>query len=271
MTQELDAVPGGILVLAADLRIVGANRSLAELVGRTQDELLGQPLDLLLSMPARILFQTHVYPALRSDRRVEEVFLTLTAADGTDVPILLNATRSSDDRGEDRYDALVIRIRARSRWETDLLSAARALEEERASSQRLTDELKAALEDLAARNAEQRRNDAFRDAFAGVVSHELRTPITTIFGMSHLLRQHYATMEPADIGKRLEDIQDEAERLRRLTENLLVLSRAEGGRLASADDPIALTHVVRRTIESERRRSEGYTLDVAIDPDLPLV
>ncbi|HEV2006740.1 MAG TPA: PAS domain-containing protein, partial [Candidatus Limnocylindrales bacterium] len=166
MTAALDTVPAGVLSLSGDLRILAANRGLGDLMGRPQDELIGQMFDALLSVPSRILFQTHVYPALKADGLVEEVFLTLSSAAGETLPILLNAVRSG--QGEDAtYEALVVRIRARARWEADLLTTTRSLEEEQTATRHLNDVLTKALADLAERNAEENRNRAFRDAFAG--------------------------------------------------------------------------------------------------------
>ncbi|HEX3265260.1 MAG TPA: ATP-binding protein [Candidatus Limnocylindrales bacterium] len=155
--------------------------------------------------------------------------------------------------------------------ELELDLATRALERERAERHRLAAALAQAGRDLEAHLAEETRSREFRDAFVGVVSHELRTPITTIYGMSHLLRERHATMEPADLQSGLEDIESEADRLRRLTEDLLVLSRAEGGRLEVAGDPLIVGHVVRAAVQGERERSDAHTFELSIDPGLPLV
>lgn len=133
MIAHPDAVPGGIVSLTSDLRIVSANRSMGTLVGREPSDLVGQPFDVLLTLPSRILFQTHVYPALVSGGHVEEVFLSLSATDGALTPILLNAVRDPSvggDGGDPTYLALVVRISARARWQTDLLTATRAIERE---------------------------------------------------------------------------------------------------------------------------------------------
>jgi len=243
---------------------------MAALVARPVDDFVGALLDTLLSAPSRILFQTHVYPALEADGRVEEVFLTLASATGETVPVLFNATRSSRAVGS-TYDALIVRIRARSLWEADLLAATRSLERERTASQRLAAELAATAEDLAARYAEEQRAREFRDAFVGVISHELRTPITTIYGMSHLLAERHGSMDPDVTRDHLRDIEAEADRLRRLTEDLLVLSRAEGGRLVVSSDPVAIAHVVHAAVESERTRSPAHEFVVTAPPRLPVV
>jgi signal transduction histidine kinase len=267
----LDVLPAGVLTLSDDLTIVAANRGLGEIVGRDPATFVGGPLDALLSTPARILFQTHVYPALTADGRVEEVFLTLIGnADDKPIPVLLNAVRVDPADGGG-FAAVIVRIRARARWETDLLDATQALQRERAASERLAADLAAAAEDLAARYEEERRNHAFRDAFIGVVSHELRTPITTIYGMSQVLRQRASTMDPAVVAQHLDDIAEESDRLRRLTEDLLVLSRAEGRKLAVADDPVLIAHVVRDAVAAEAARTPDHAFTVDSAAVVPLI
>lgn len=125
--------------------------------------------------------------------------------------------------------------------------------------------------DLAARYAAEQRASALRDAFTGVISHELRTPITTIYGMSQVLRQHHDTMDPETRRQAIADIEEEADRLRRLAEDLLVLSRAEGGRLVLARDPLVIRHVIRQAVDSEAKRWPDHRFSAEVPLDLPLV
>ena len=124
---------------------------------------------------------------------------------------------------------------------------------------------------LAARYAAEQRATALRDAFTGVISHELRTPITTIFGMSQVLRQRHETMDPETRRQSIADIEGEADRLRRLAEDLLVLSRAEGGRLTLARDPLVIRHVIRQAVEGEAKRWPDHDFSAEAPLDLPLV
>ena len=274
MNRSVDAVPGGVVFLSNDLRILAVNGALGDLVGRTSEDLIGCSLDILLSAPSRILFQTHVYPALTADGHVEEVFLTLESTDGAQVPVLLNVVRAphdDDERDGVAFHGLVVRVRARSEWEAELLRTTRALEQEQRSSRRLAAELSAAMEDLTARYAEQQRDREFRDALLGIVGHEVRTPITTIYGMAHVLRRGHRSMDAATIESHLDDIEAEADRLRRLTEDLLVLSRAEGGRLVIANEPVLIEPIVRSAVASEQARSTGHTFAITIEDELPIV
>lgn len=119
--------------------------------------------------------------------------------------------------------------------------------------------------------AEIRRTHEFRDAFVGVLSHEIRTPITTILGMSHLLRKRHDSMSPETRASYLDDIGAESDRLRRLTEDLLVLSRTEGGQLVVASNPIVIKHLVEGVVASERSRATGHVIVLDADAELPIV
>jgi len=123
--------------------------------------------------------------------------------------------------------------------------------------------------ELAAHYAAEVRASELRDAFIGVISHELRTPITTIYGASKMLRQRWQLLDEAVVSKSIEDIESEADRLSRMVEDLLVLSRAERGKVEVDGEPIGLARLVRRVAEVERQRS-GRTIEVDIEPSLPL-
>ena len=71
---------------------------------------------------------------------------------------------------------------------------------------------------------ELERRERLRDVFVSVMSHELRTPVTSIYAASKLLARDPRRPELESL---LSDIEEESERLQRITEDLLVLSRAE--------------------------------------------
>lgn len=107
-----------------------------------------------------------------------------------------------------------------------------------------------------------------RDAFMGVLSHELRTPITTIYGGSELLERGLAPDKAADV---VRDIRTEAERLTRLVEDLLVMSRVERGGVEIGDEPVLIQRVVPAVVESVRARWPALAVTLALDEALPAV
>ena len=119
--------------------------------------------------------------------------------------------------------------------------------------------------------AEERRAGEFREAFIDVISHELRTPITTILGLTQILGRPGGADDPERRTVLLEDVRAESERLHRLVEDLLVLSRVERGRLVVEAEPLEPRRLLERIAAHES--VELPTIDLVLDlaDDLPIV
>lgn len=121
--------------------------------------------------------------------------------------------------------------------------------------------------DLADSLADQRRMVA--DA-----SHELRTPLTTIRTNAETLRAH-PDADPTDRQAAVEDIADEAARMSRLLDDMLLLARADAGRpMPDTRRPVDLgslvTDVSRKASTAARpvvRTGPGGACIVDGDPD----
>ena len=107
---------------------------------------------------------------------------------------------------------------------------------------------------------------ALRDAFVGVMSHELRTPVTTIYGAVKLLVKW---PRRPDLESLLADIEEEADRLQRITEDLLVLSRAEHGLVEVRPEPVLLQRLVTGIVTDIGRRFPTATVNHEIPAGLP--
>jgi K+-sensing histidine kinase KdpD len=115
----------------------------------------------------------------------------------------------------------------------------------------------------------ERRSQDVGRAFIGVVSHELRTPITSIYAGAKLLNKRVGNArEQADMAA---DIEAEADRLYRLTEDLLVLTRLERHDLELGREPILLKHLLGRVVASEQRRWPLVTFELRVEGRLATV
>lgn len=122
MDPLLDNAPGGFLCVADDGAIERANLTLAAMVGMKREALLLRHLDAILAPASRIFYQTHVFPCLKLQARVHEVYIALRNAQGDDVPVMLNAQRRARD-GRFVSDWLVIPMRQRDQYENAILEA----------------------------------------------------------------------------------------------------------------------------------------------------
>jgi two-component system sensor histidine kinase KdpD len=84
--------------------------------------------------------------------------------------------------------------------------------------------------------------------FVSVVSHELRTPLTSIIGaLATMARPELAPEQPA-AQELLESARNQADRLRRLIEDLLVVSRIEGQALPRHPEEVDLSRFLPETV-----------------------
>jgi PAS domain S-box-containing protein len=117
---------------------------------------------------------------------------------------------------------------------------------------------------------EARRRDLLRDAFLSLLSHELRTPMTAVYGGATLLQRVGDKLDPATRNDVRADIVSEAERLSRLIDDLLVLTRVEGG-VEVGHEPALLQHLVAEVANQDIRGVKGRPIEVVADPGLPPV
>lgn len=118
---------------------------------------------------------------------------------------------------------------------------------------------------------EEHRAGQFREAFVDVISHELRTPITTIMGLAQILARPGRADDDASRSALLEDVRSESERLHRLVEDLLVLSRIERGRLEVDPEPLEPRRLLERVVAHEARELLSIEVTTELEPDLPIV
>jgi PAS domain S-box-containing protein len=106
---------------------------------------------------------------------------------------------------------------------------------------------------------------AARDAFLGVLSHELRTPITTIYGGSELLQRE---LEPGRREEIISDIRIESERLARLVEDLLVMTRVERGTVEIGEEPILVQRLLPSVVQAFTAQWREVKVSLDIGPRL---
>ena len=119
--------------------------------------------------------------------------------------------------------------------------------------------------------ADERRAGTFREAFLEVISHELRTPITTIFGLTQILARPGRVTDAEIRASLIEDIDVESERLHRLVEDLLVLTKAENGQFGIESEPLELRRLLARVVAHEASRLPSIEITMEIPRNLPIV
>jgi heavy metal sensor kinase len=104
--------------------------------------------------------------------------------------------------------------------------------------------------------------------FVDEASHELRTPLSNLRIELDLALRRSRSVE--ELEGALRSAAEESDRLARLAEDLLVLARADRGRLPVRREPVTLAPVVAAAIDDYLRRAkgEGVTVDASVPEGL---
>lgn len=115
-----------------------------------------------------------------------------------------------------------------------------------------------------------RRAVQSRDDLLGFVAHDLRNPLNVVHLQAQLLRLH--GLEPAAQAKRFaETIERAAARMDRLIDDLLDVSRMEGGHLHIEPARVSTLDVTRDAVDAAKTLADraGIALELELEPNLP--
>jgi signal transduction histidine kinase len=112
-----------------------------------------------------------------------------------------------------------------------------------------------------------RELDEMKSDFVAITSHELRTPLAAVRGFVNTLRRRIDVLTSAETQEFLGIIDQQTERLIRLVEDLLVVSRIEAGKISFEPEPIEPYGFLERMVKGLGEAAPRVLLDPA--PDLP--
>ena len=229
------ASPCGTLDFDDSGRIVDANAQLHLWLQLDPGTLAGRSIEHILGPAARVFYTTHLFPLLKLHGAVDELYLALRRADGSDVPCLLSAVRDASAERPVNRCALLTMWRRRE-FEAALLEARRSAE--------------------AATLA--------KDQFLAMVSHDLRSPLSAILGWAKLLTS--GKLDPAKHARAFAAIERNAEAQAHLIDDLLDVGRIVSGKLRLSPRPIELAEHVEEAVDT--CRSSARAKDIELHPAL---
>lgn len=106
-----------------------------------------------------------------------------------------------------------------------------------------------------------------KSGFLAMLTHEFRTPLTSIQGYADLL--HGFTLSPEEMHTYAGEIVTSAQRLTRLTNELLELDRIQARRIVLSLAPTDLDALVTEVVNLLRPTATGDNWQLALDPALP--
>jgi PAS domain S-box-containing protein len=224
----LDATLDCVLMFSPDsLTLTYANAGAAKQLASSVDELVGLSVLEVEGAFDEAGFRKLLAPLLSGTLPSQTYSTTHRRRDGSEVPVEVVLQYVGADEGPGRFISVARDITERQRAETALRLASEA-----------------------------------KDAFLAAASHELRTPLAAAKGHAHLALLKLGNETEAGPGKSLKIINRQIDRMAKLVEDLLDISRLQAGRLSLELERFDMSDLVRETRDRMAVLSQGHELNV---------
>lgn len=118
---------------------------------------------------------------------------------------------------------------------------------------------------LRTKNAELEAQGTAKAEFISIAAHELRTPLTSIVGYLELFGEGRFGVLPPTMVRPLASLQRNANRLKRLVDEMLDVSRIDANRVVLHPSPIDLGEVVREVLVELQPLARAKSLDITTE------
>ncbi|MBN1906048.1 MAG: PAS domain S-box protein [Deltaproteobacteria bacterium] len=251
----------GIIILQDGI-IRYANPSIIELSGQDEKDFVGQPFSAYLHPDAKENIVDFYNRRLTGDL-LDNIYETiLLRKDGQEIYAEVNAGRITF---EDKPADLVI-IR-------DITERKRAQEELRKAYDLLEIKVAERTSELAIAKDRAEEADRLKSAFLASMSHELRTPLNSIIGFTGIILQKLVGPLNDEQAKQLNMVQESAQHLLSLINDVLDLSKIEAGQLNVASEKVDMADVISKVIKAVQPMAskKGLQLECTIPESIPVV
>ncbi len=117
-----------------------------------------------------------------------------------------------------------------------------------------------------------RQAQEMQNTFISVISHELKTPVAIIKGYAATLRRPDANWQQEIIHNAFEVIEDEADRLDALIQNLLTASKLQAQRQMSLEiGDVWLKELAERSVERFSKQTQRHTVQLNLRDNFPII
>ena len=274
----------GIFQSTPSGRFINVNPAQARLFGYdTPEEMIREITDITYQLYVHSYSREEFLRTVREEGVISGFETEFYCRDGSTIWAVINARGIFDEHGDLKViEGFMVDISKRKKAERELAEINQQLE--KLVAERTIDLERKALE-LQKANLRLKELDQLKTAFLSSVSHELRTPLTSVLGFAKLIHRDFCDNflpklghndKMDKMGKRicsnLDIIVQEGERLTRLINNFLDLTRIEAGRMKWEEKP-AMPHEVlshaANAVSGLYAQNPKVELRIEVPEDLP--
>ena len=257
LAHVIDSTPIGILILEQDTTVVFVNQYVLNLFGCAREDMVGNTVKDLAGRAKGAIDIETILKNLREDT-LTDYKVTFAFESRPDMVCLLNSFTVEEIDPYPDCSALVIRDITDEQAADDLIKAKNI-------------QMAKMNTDLVRSNAELKKVSDLKSNFLSIASHELNTPLTSIKGYSDIIIDNMREKVDPSVFRMIESINRAADRLHKVVNNILDVTKIEQGRLRLRPEQADLGAIMRDCVEELSQISEkrGITLRPVVAGPLP--
>jgi PAS domain S-box-containing protein len=116
-----------------------------------------------------------------------------------------------------------------------------------------------------------REEEEMKSTFVSIISHELKTPVALVKGYAQTLARPDAAWDPETARQSLQIIEEEADRLEALINNLLDVSRIQAGDLRLDVSDVDMRRLLQRVAQDYGTQTQQHQIEIDLPDDLPII
>jgi PAS domain S-box-containing protein len=193
--------PCGYLYAKEDGTLIDVNDTFLTFTGYSREEIIEHKrFEDFLSLGGKIYYGTHFTPLLHVQGEVSQISFDFIRKDETRFPVLINATKQSDnEKQQNHIQFVVLDITQRKQYELELLNAKRKSEELSTQILKINKELTSNIQTISEQRLQLEKLNETKDKFFSIVVHDLKSPLYSLKMFTSLLIEGFEKLNKDQI------------------------------------------------------------------------
>lgn len=158
---------------------------------------------------------------------------------------------------------LVIMVYGYTRWRTKNLKESKKQLEKLVEGR--TREVEAQKKFLEVQSETLRQANATKDQLFSIIGHDLRGPLSSIHGLTELIKHYRAEKQPEKVDEMMDQMNDSVKRLRHLLDNLLSWALNQSGNFKVKKELVRLRYLIMEVIGIVRDTAQSKEIDLIVE------
>jgi len=263
----ISSITDSLIVVNPDATLRSVNKATLDLLGYREDELIGQPVKNIFLQEEESILHKYFQKIIDAGVRYN-IGLTLLTKQGKAIPVNFSGALMQQDGKIIGIVGVARDIRQITAIISDLEKKEAELEERSKTLTRMQramlhimDDLDIAKKEMHKVNKELQTLDGLRSDFVSTVSHELRTPLTTMKEFASIILDEIPGKLTKEQKEYMDIISGNIDRLARLINNLLDISKIESGRVELKRALVDIPNLANSVISIIKPEAQGKHIE----------